>query len=88
MDPVTGKRTRRTESTTGEAEAERILTRLLAQVDAQRPASTRATFRCAIEEWLKLQEIDDSTYQVTSHLHALRHYSATDLLTAGAVPFG
>ncbi|WP_169732892.1 tyrosine-type recombinase/integrase [Haloechinothrix halophila] len=60
-DPLTGKRLYLRESTTDERVAERILTRLLAQVDEQRNATTRATFRVALAEWLKIVEIEKST---------------------------
>ncbi|MFD2079112.1 Phage integrase family protein [Actinopolymorpha cephalotaxi] len=58
-DPLTGKDSYLTESTKDAREAERIRTRLLAQVDQQRQGT------------------------IDSHLHALRHYSATELITAG-----
>lgn len=60
-DPLTGKAIYLRESTTDEAEAQRILNRFRAQVDDQRNAQTRADFRLAIEEWLKVSELDDST---------------------------
>jgi integrase len=61
VDPLTGQRMYLSDSTTDEAEAERILTRLLAQVDEQRHAKTRATFRAAMTEWLQLHEVEEST---------------------------
>jgi integrase len=61
VDPLTGKRLYLTESTSDEREAERILTRFQAEVDAQRNARTRAVFSLAIEEWLKVHELEDTT---------------------------
>ncbi|HWE90839.1 MAG TPA: hypothetical protein VG317_15380 [Pseudonocardiaceae bacterium] len=61
IGPLTGRRHYLNGSTTDEAEAERILTRLLAQVDAQRHARTNATLRYAIEEWLRVHELEPTT---------------------------
>jgi len=61
VDPLTGQRMYLSESTTDEAEARRILDRLRAQVDEQRHAKTRATFRAAMEAWLRVHEIEDTT---------------------------
>lgn len=61
VDPLTGKDLYIRESTTDEKEAERILTRLLARVDADRHAKTNATLSVAIDEWLKVLEVEDST---------------------------
>lgn len=61
IDPLSGKRVYLNGSTTNEREAEKILTRLLAEVDAQRHARTKGTLRTAIEEWLKVHQIDVST---------------------------
>jgi integrase len=72
VDPLTGQRMYLTESTTNEAEAKRILTRLLAEVDEQRHAKTRATFRTAMESWLKIHEVDETTresYEVYARLY-------------------
>ncbi len=60
-DPLTGKRLYLRESTTDEKEAERILTRLLAQVDAERHAKTNATLSVAVDEWLRTLEVEEST---------------------------
>jgi hypothetical protein len=49
LDPLTGRKLYLRESTTNEAEAQRILRRLTAQVDEQRHAKTNASFRTAIE---------------------------------------
>lgn len=61
VDPLTGRRLYLSESTTDEREAERIMTRLLAQVDEQRNATTKATFRATLAEWLKMLEVEDTT---------------------------
>jgi hypothetical protein len=59
VDPLTGKRLYLTDSTTDEAQ--RILTRFRAEVDEQRNARTRAVFSVAIEEWLKVHELEETT---------------------------
>ena len=72
IDPVTGKRLYLRGSTTDEGEAERILTRLCARVDERRHARTRATFRAAMEKWLRVHEMDESTresYEMYARLH-------------------
>ncbi|MEC3974579.1 tyrosine-type recombinase/integrase [Amycolatopsis sp. H20-H5] len=61
VDPLTGKRLYLTESTTDEKEAERILTRLLAEVDDERHARSKGTFRVAMKDWLRLAELADDT---------------------------
>jgi hypothetical protein len=61
IDPLTGKRLYLTESTADEKEAERILNRLLAQVDEASHARTKGTLRAALADWLRLLEIEDST---------------------------
>lgn len=60
-DPVTGKRLYLTESTTDAKEAEKILTRLQAEVDKQRNARTRATFGYAVDKWLQLHDVEASS---------------------------
>jgi integrase len=61
LDPLTGKRVYLSESTTDEAEAQRILNRFRAHVDEQRHARTNATLRVAIEECLRVHEIEETT---------------------------
>ncbi len=63
VDPLTGKELRLTESTTDEAEAKRILKRFRAQVDEQSHARTKATFRAAMEAWLRVHELEETTRQ-------------------------
>lgn len=60
-DPVTKKRLYLSESTTDEKEAEKILTRLQAQVDKQRNARTRATFGYAVDKWMQLHDVEASS---------------------------
>ncbi|HVW44248.1 MAG TPA: hypothetical protein VHC18_23155 [Amycolatopsis sp.] len=61
VDPLTGKRLYLSASTIDEAEANRLLNKFRAQVDEQRNARTRGVFRMAVEEWLKVHEIEDTT---------------------------
>jgi hypothetical protein len=61
VDPLTGRELRLTESTTDEAEAKRILKRFRAQVDEQSHARTKATFRAAMEAWLRVHDIEETT---------------------------
>ena len=60
-DPVTGKDIYLTESTGDEAKVEEIRTRLLAQVDRQRHAATKASLAYTLDEWLPVHEAKDST---------------------------
>lgn len=60
-DPVTGRRHYLTGSSTDEAEAKRILRRLVAQVTEQRHSKTRADLRTTIEAWLGTHELEDTT---------------------------
>jgi integrase len=61
VDPVTGKDVYLYGNTKDEREVEKIRTALLAQVDKQRSASTRATLAYTIAEWLDTHEGDEST---------------------------
>jgi integrase len=61
VDPVTGKEIYLTESTTDDKQVEPIRTRLLAQVDRQRNASTKATLGYVIETWLDQHDGDETT---------------------------
>lgn len=61
VDPLTGKDNYLTESTRDAKEAEKILTRLLSQVDEQRNARTKATLGAALQEWLRGHEAEEST---------------------------
>jgi hypothetical protein len=61
VDPVTGKDSYLTESTTDEKKIPEIRTRLLAQVDRQRNAATKATLAYTLDEWLQVHEADENT---------------------------
>ena len=61
VDQLTGKELRLTGSAPTLAEAERLRTRLLADADEQLHPKTKATFRVAMEKWLRIHEVDDST---------------------------
>ena len=61
MDPVTGRRLYLRETTATKQEAQRTLRRLTSQVDEERHAKTQATFRTAMEAWLRTHELDDTT---------------------------
>ncbi|MDQ2710296.1 MAG: site-specific integrase [Actinomycetota bacterium] len=63
LDPQTGRRLYLTESTTDEREAERIRTRLQAQVDAKRGTKTRANLNAAIDDWLRLHDVEETTLE-------------------------
>lgn len=72
IDPLTGRKIHLRESTTDEAEARRILTRLTSQVDQQRHAKTNATFRVAMEAWLRTHELEQTT-RATYEQYAKTH---------------
>src|SRR3954469_18973137 len=61
VDPLTGKDHYLTESTRDEGQAQKILTRLLAQVDERRNPRTKATLDAALEAWLRTHEAEEST---------------------------
>jgi integrase len=61
IDPVTGKRNYLTESTRNAKEADRILTRLLAQVDEQNHPRTKTTLGDTIDAWLNVHDADANT---------------------------
>ncbi len=63
IDPLTNQRMYLSESTTDEAEAERIRNRFLAQVDAQQNPRTRATLGAALDAWLRIHEVEANTRQ-------------------------
>ena len=60
-DPLTGRKLYLRESTTDESEVDKILTRLLSQVDEQKYPKTRATFRVAMDKWLRTHEVEETT---------------------------
>ena len=61
VDPLTGKDSYLTESTRDAKQVEKIRTRLLAQVDRQRQAATKATLSFVLDSWLRVHEADPST---------------------------
>src|SRR5689334_6902832 len=61
LDPLTGRKLFLRESTTNEAEAQRIVRPLTAQVDEQRHAKTKASFRTAMAAWLRTLEVEETT---------------------------
>jgi integrase len=65
-DPVTGKRVYRSETVQGtdraaEKKAGKILTRLLAEVDAQRAPTSSVSLAYLLGEWLRTAELEDTT---------------------------
>ncbi|MGH3489289.1 MAG: tyrosine-type recombinase/integrase [Actinopolymorphaceae bacterium] len=83
VDPLTGKDSYLTESTRDEKQVEKIRTRLLAQVDQQRQASTKATLAYVLDSWLRVHEADPTT------LVGYRRASETRIKPAlGDVPVG
>ena len=71
-DPLTKRKLYLRESTTDEREAEKIRTRLLAQVDAHRHSKTRATFRVAMDKWLRTHDVEETTrasYEQYARVH-------------------
>jgi len=78
-DPLTGKPNYLTESTRDEAQAQKILTRLLAQVDEQRNPRTRATVDQLMDRYLDVLDVEDTTrarYESVIRLHVHRRAAA------------
>jgi len=61
VDPLTGRELRLVESAADETSAKRILNRLVAQVEEQEHARTRATLGAALDAWLRLHEAEETT---------------------------
>ncbi len=61
VDPLTGRELRMVESTTDRAEATRILNRMRAEVQAKQHARTRATLGAALDAWLRVHEVEETT---------------------------
>ena len=61
VDPVTGRDSYLSESTRDEAKIPEIRSRLLAQVDRQRSAATKATLAYTLDAWMEVHEADEST---------------------------
>jgi integrase len=62
-DPLTGRAHYLTESAPDRKQAEKIMSRLLTQVDEQRDARTKATLATALDAWLKVHEAEANTLQ-------------------------
>ncbi|GAA3249446.1 hypothetical protein GCM10017691_60530 [Pseudonocardia petroleophila] len=72
IDPLTGKKVHLRESVATEAEARKAVTRLCARVDQQRHAKTNASFKVAMEAWLRTHEIEETTrasYELYARVH-------------------
>ncbi|WP_026361548.1 site-specific integrase [Amycolatopsis nigrescens] len=66
LDPVTGKRTYLREKIDGtdkpaQRRAQKTLNKLLTQVDQQRSPSSSVTLSYALDEWMRVTELEDST---------------------------
>lgn len=66
MDPVTGKRSYLRETVKGTDKAaykraEKVMNRLLTQVDSQRSPTSSVSMAYAVDEWLRTSEVEDST---------------------------
>jgi integrase len=81
VDPVTGKDTYLSESTTDERKIPEIRTRLLAQVDRQRNAATKATLAYVLDEWLEVHEADENT--IANYRWLVKRTIATPPATGG-----
>jgi hypothetical protein len=65
-DPLTGRRVYRNETVRGtdraaEKRAQKVLTRLLAEVDAQRAPASTVALSYVLAEWLRTAELEDTT---------------------------
>ena len=60
-DPRTGRPHYLTESTKDEKLVDRIMRRLLTEVDEQRNVQTKATLGAAIDAWLAVHEVEQDT---------------------------
>ncbi len=61
VDPLTNRVIYLTETAADEKDAQRVLRRLLTQVDEQRHARTKATLSQALDSWLKVHEAEANT---------------------------
>ena len=61
LDPLTGKEIRLTGSTSTEPEAKALLKQFRAQVDDQRAPKTKASFRAAMDAWLRVLDVEETT---------------------------
>ena len=60
-DPLTGHKLYLRETVDSEPAARRMLTKLIAQVDEQTHPKTRATFRVAMDKWLRTHDVEETT---------------------------
>ncbi len=72
VDPLTGKEIRLSASTTDEGGAKKLLTRMLAEVDENRNARTKATLGAALDAWLRVHQAEESTLR--SYTRYARRY--------------
>jgi integrase len=61
IDPVTGKELRLTASASTEAKAQEILAGFHRDIAAQQNARTKATLGLAMDDWLKLHDVEENT---------------------------
>jgi len=61
VDPVTGKDSYLSESTRDEKKIPEIRSRLLAKVDRQRSAATKATLEYTLNAWFDVHDVEEST---------------------------
>ncbi|NKQ57119.1 tyrosine-type recombinase/integrase [Amycolatopsis sp. K13G38] len=61
IDPLTGRRLYLSESTTDERQVDKILRRLLTEVDEREHARTKGTLRAAIDAFMETHEMEAST---------------------------
>ncbi|GAA0628924.1 tyrosine-type recombinase/integrase [Kutzneria viridogrisea] len=69
VDPVTGKDVYLTETVKGadkaaQRAADKVMTRLLSQVDQQRSATSSVSFGYVLDEWLRTAELDEGTREM------------------------
>jgi hypothetical protein len=72
LDPLTGKEIRLTGSAGTETEAKALLKRFRARVDEQRAPRTKASFRAAMDAWLRVLDVEESTresYEQYARVH-------------------
>jgi hypothetical protein len=93
-DPVTGKRHDLTElvppGPKAAAEAERVRTRLLSQVDERRNPRTKATVNQLLDRYVEVLDVEQATRTtyLGSPAHRLRRCGADDRGERGRPPIG
>ena len=83
IDPLTGKRRYLRESASSRSEAQKLATRLLAQVDEQRHPRTGTTVGALLDQWMEVSNHDETTAERYGDL--IRIYLRP---TFGATPAG